>query len=83
MLRGWGQTGLTIELPQTSDGRHCDYAAMLALAMRVPLLQPIPEAPPDDMPPGVPEDEREEWERAQQELAAEDEWDNPGWTWEA
>lgn len=25
------QTGISIELPHTSDGRHCDYAAMLAL----------------------------------------------------
>lgn len=27
------QAGLTIELPKTSDGRHCDYAPALALAV--------------------------------------------------
>jgi len=38
-----GATGIVIDLPQTSDGRHCDFAACLALLLIHPLSPPIPE----------------------------------------
>ncbi|HKQ68643.1 MAG TPA: hypothetical protein VJT73_04855 [Polyangiaceae bacterium] len=31
------QAGLTIELPKTSDGRHCDFAPAIVLALAYPL----------------------------------------------
>jgi hypothetical protein len=34
------QTGLSIELPLTGDGRHCDYAAMLAVLLTRPMAPP-------------------------------------------
>jgi hypothetical protein len=39
------QNGISIALPETSDGRHCDYAPSWVLAMTVPLLdrQPLPD----------------------------------------
>jgi hypothetical protein len=41
-----GSRGLRIELPQTGDGRHCDYVPALMLAMKH-LQPPIPQRSPD------------------------------------
>jgi hypothetical protein len=41
-----GTRGLRIELPQTGDGRHCDYVPALMLAMKH-LQPPIPQKPDD------------------------------------
>jgi hypothetical protein len=40
------QSGVRIELPKTSDGRHCDYAPTILLAARRYLHDPIPEKVP-------------------------------------
>lgn len=40
------QTGVAIVLPETNDGRHCDYAPPLALASAPFLPDAEPEAPP-------------------------------------
>lgn len=46
------QSGMTIDLPKTADGRHCDYAAAMALSMWQPLELPSePEMSVDDEPP--------------------------------
>ena len=37
--------GSTIELPQTSDGRHCDFAPALAMALMTPCALPDAERP--------------------------------------
>jgi hypothetical protein len=44
------QTGIAIDLPTTSDGRHCDYAAMLALGMGEYIAEPIEQEKTDDEP---------------------------------
>ena len=43
------QGGIRIELPQTSDGRHCDYAAALAMLSVQPMrhVSPEPERGPE------------------------------------
>lgn len=42
-------TGLTIDLPLTADGRHCDFAACLALGLAQALPEPEPKpAEPSD-----------------------------------
>lgn len=38
--------GVTIVLPKTSDGRHCDFAPAIILAVRSYLNEPTPERPP-------------------------------------
>lgn len=68
------QTGVTIELPRTSDGRHCDYAAMLALLM----TRYMPEASNSPQPPRGPVLTETE-QRIEDTLLAENEryqWDN-------
>ena len=40
--------GFKVILPQTNDGRHCDYGAMMALAMQV-----LPDAPVKYQQPSV------------------------------
>lgn len=47
--------GSTIELPQTHDGRHCDFAPALAMAAAVPCA--LPDALPDRPVAGWTEDE--------------------------
>lgn len=37
--------GSTIELPMTSDGRHCDFAPALAMALMTPIALPDAEQP--------------------------------------
>lgn len=48
--------GIAIELPETSDGRHCDFAPALALALSRPAGSPEPQPPA----PGTPEAEKAE-----------------------
>lgn len=43
------QNGLTLVLPQSGDGRHCDYLPALMLALHQP-----PEPPAPAMPAGTP-----------------------------
>lgn len=38
------QVGIRVDLPQTADGRHCDYAASLAMLAVQPLRAIAPEA---------------------------------------
>jgi hypothetical protein len=54
--------GFTIQLPETPDGRHCDYAPSLTLALANCLIDPE-EVPPT---PGTPEYELQ-WQREQEE----------------
>lgn len=51
------QHGISIDLPQTSDGRHCDFAMALAMASAVPL--PMPPEPETEKK----EDPADEFER--------------------
>lgn len=44
------QTGIAIDMPKTADGRHCDYAAVLALSFGEQIDPP--EAIPEDDDPG-------------------------------
>jgi hypothetical protein len=53
------QTGTAIVLPQTSNGRHCDYAPALVLALARYLEEPAVQAPA----PGT----REAWELAERD----------------
>lgn len=60
------QGGVAIDLPRTSDGRHCDYAAMLAIMCAIPAVaaripEPVPTA-------GTPE--RLNWDAAKAKEAA-------------
>lgn len=60
------QAGASIELPKTSDGRHCDIAAALGVLFGEPMLDPDPE------PEVVARDASEQadvdrWERQQAE----------------
>ena len=45
------QSGIAIVLPKTADGRHCDFAPSLVLALRRWLDDPMPAG----APPGTPE----------------------------
>ncbi len=60
------QSGVAIDLPKTSDGRHCDYAAALALGMGEFLDSPQP-APTDD-----PTDLDDAMRRSRQETLADE-----------
>src|SRR5204863_10112925 len=40
-----GQNGVTIDLPRTADGRHCDYAPALALVLGQVVDAPASETP--------------------------------------
>lgn len=63
------QAGVAIDLPKTSDGRHCDYAASLALLCSIPAVAAvIPEPVPD---PGTVE--RLLWDAAKEKERAIDE----------
>lgn len=42
------QTGVQIVYPQTGDGRHCDYAPAIGLALRHPPRIPDAEPPPQE-----------------------------------
>jgi hypothetical protein len=41
------QTGVTIDLPKTADGRHADFAAAIALGVTLPIMDPKPEPQPE------------------------------------
>ncbi len=62
------QSGVSIIEPQTSDGRHCDYAAMLALAAHH-YLDDVQRLPPA---PGTQEAYAAEEQRIWSELARSD-----------
>lgn len=49
------QAGVAIDLPITADGRHCDYAAMLALLHSRPITAPVLTVADSGMPPGMAE----------------------------
>lgn len=72
------QTGTTIVLPKTTNGRHCDYAPLLPLAMSRWVDAPTEEKPD----PGTPE----AWEREVEEQEDREEAEllrhqrGPGWT---
>lgn len=65
-------TGVSIVMPKTSDGRHCDYAAMTGLLLSRPLLDPdigamIDRYTPEGQALLMEQQELEAWKSAQNE----------------